>query len=531
MERGMEGGRRRPLNVSDYGHTQETFRRDWAKRRGERTEETQRFLRNFRDHVSRRSRAVLEVPEELVEKKGDENKFEETAPDLGGKPSALKDDLLNMRWLYLQDCLQDGSIEWAKACSQKKSIFELLRLMTGTFRPDLPYSDKLSENLKRVLTLLKKDVISILEDDDHPGQFSIGLSFAGEDDPENFDEEIFMFLRADDFFGRSIKSLSVSTGVPPKPSDKIVEVLSEITSLKGVRSISWADSALSEAGTRLLLKNFGTSLQRLKLRRTWLSEASLNELTDKKKSGKYLVGLKYLDLAMNGLNTDRIADMFNNRILPNLEFLSLANNSLSKKAKDSLSESQIEAGKRSKKCKEAKDSADGSRFPTLEILNLKRCRLDEKDMVNFARRANMPRLRKLNLDGNEIGDAGIIELLRCGSRFPEIEELVLKRNRIKKEGLKALTESGAMFPNLRYLSVANNPIDDIPFLDGFESLELVDFRGTNVQFNHEILDKSEIDRFKRMKYKILLTRDQVYGDSMPYLERVGLIGGFIELSN
>jgi Leucine-rich repeat (LRR) protein len=112
---------------------------------------------------------------------------------------------------------------------------------------------------------------------------------------------------------------------------------------------------------------------------------------------------------------------------------------------------------------------------TLTELRLIEAQLNDQTL---SRLPPLPKLKKLVLDGNEIGAVGAGHL---AATFPQLEELSLARTRCDTPAILQLTA----LKELRVLNLANTAIQDnaLKEIAKLLKLESLDLRGTKVSAN------------------------------------------------
>jgi uncharacterized protein (TIGR02996 family) len=95
--------------------------------------------------------------------------------------------------------------------------------------------------------------------------------------------------------------------------------------------------------------------------------------------------------------------------------------------------------------------------PTLKRLDLAGCRLGDAGLASFARSDVWIRLRSLTLDRNRFGDPGWRDFVR-GRRTPELRTLSASRNFLTNDGAARLGDS-SLIATLEFLDLQSNRIE------------------------------------------------------------------------
>ena len=79
------------------------------------------------------------------------------------------------------------------------------------------------------------------------------------------------------------------------------------------------------------------------------------------------------------------------------------------------------------------------------------------------------KLKKLGLEGNQIGDAGVAALAEVAGKLPRLWKLGLGYNQIGDAGVAALAEAADKLPQLKELGLYNNPNISLQALDALDA--------------------------------------------------------------
>jgi Leucine-rich repeat (LRR) protein len=105
-------------------------------------------------------------------------------------------------------------------------------------------------------------------------------------------------------------------------------------------------------------------------------------------------------------------------------------------------------------------------FDTLTYLDIGENNIDSEGITHIANSEHLVNLKTLNLQGNEIGDEGCIELANCS--FNKITALDISHNFINERGIEALPK-GESLKHLTRLDVTSNYMSPDLFKRMFKS--------------------------------------------------------------
>jgi uncharacterized protein (TIGR02996 family) len=101
---------------------------------------------------------------------------------------------------------------------------------------------------------------------------------------------------------------------------------------------------------------------------------------------------------------------------------------------------------------------DGGRIAGLRALRLYRCGVGRKGIAALAA-AGLERLEVLAIAADDLGAKGYEALAKAAGRFPALRELELSGTGLAGDGIRLLARS-PIFPRLRRLAIENDPIGD-----------------------------------------------------------------------
>ena len=111
----------------------------------------------------------------------------------------------------------------------------------------------------------------------------------------------------------------------------------------------------------------------------------------------------------------------------------------------------------------------------LDELEVPRCLLGLPAIGRLVKKADLSRLRTLDLTENELGNAGAERIARDGERFAALERLDISWNELGDRGLEALLAGG--FPKLAELRIAASHVTEPDFALLPESLRTLELPG------------------------------------------------------
>jgi uncharacterized protein (TIGR02996 family) len=159
----------------------------------------------------------------------------------------------------------------------------------------------------------------------------------------------------------------------------------------------------------------------------------------------HLTGLRQLDLGYNELGVDGARALAQGQPLPRLEQLVLRSSGFDDSAVHELANMRL-ARLRHLDLSGNRFGPEGlpallrsSLLARLRVLRLGDCDLGPEGVEQLAE-VNLPELKELYLDSNELGPDGALALARC-SWAQQLEVLDLRSNQVEDEGVQALTAS------------------------------------------------------------------------------------------
>ncbi|HEY7309811.1 MAG TPA: TIGR02996 domain-containing protein [Gemmataceae bacterium] len=211
-----------------------------------------------------------------------------------------------------------------------------------------------------------------------------------------------------------------------------VTLLADSPSLRGLQTLDLSDNPLDEDGLRAVAASpHWTQLRELHLERCKLNGANLWMLT----RAACLPGLLHLSLSDNALGDKALS-------------LLLAGGKLSHAHQLTL-----------RSCGFARDSTQAladAGLPELHWLDLSGNKIDGLGVEVLARSPLAASLVELDLDGNNMGDAGALSI--AARTWPLLTKLALASNHLTDKGARALAGSPDM-PRLREVHCRNNRIE------------------------------------------------------------------------